>query len=76
MSENSLTIAMISDDFIPALTGVGIHVQKMSREMVARGHRVIVITTRRQGQPSSEIWEGVRVDRVFSLPIFKFYICF
>lgn len=67
------SIAMITDDFLPAGTGVGVHVQKMSREMVARGHRVIVVTSRRKGQPAEEMWEGVKVYRVFSIPIYSFY---
>ena len=67
------SIAMITDDFLPAGTGVGVHVQKMSREMVARGHRVTVITTCRKGQPAEEMWEGVTVYRVFSIPIYGFY---
>ncbi len=66
-------IAMITDDFIPGMTGVGVHVQKLSREMVVRGHHVVVITTRRKGQPAHEVWEGVKVYRVFSMPMYGFY---
>ncbi len=66
-------IAMITDDFVPGATGVGVHVQKMSREMVARGHKIIVITTRRKGQPAQEEWNGVTVYRVFSIPVYGFY---
>ena len=72
-SFSSHSIAMITDDFLPAITGVGVHVQKMSREMAARGHRVTVVTTRRKGQPADENWEGVKVYRVFSIPVVGFY---
>lgn len=66
-------IAMITDDFIPGMTGVGVHVQKLSREMTTRGHQVVVITTRRHGQPQHEEWEGVKIYRVFSIPMYGFY---
>ena len=41
------SVAMVADDFLPAVTGVGVHVQKVSAELAARGHRVVVITSRR-----------------------------
>ena len=64
---------MVADDFLPAGTGVGVHVQKVARELAARGHRVVVITSRRRNQPFQEDWNGVAVERVFSLPLFGFY---
>lgn len=57
-------IAMVTDDYVPAVTGVGVHVQKISQELVRRGHRVVVITSRRRGQPAVEEVDGVRVRRV------------
>lgn len=59
-----LTIAMVTDDFVPAVTGVGVHVQKIARELAHRGHRIVVVTSRRRGQPAFEILAGVRVHRV------------
>lgn len=44
-----LSICMISDDFVPAATGVGTHVQIVSKHLAALGHRVTVVTTRRPG---------------------------
>jgi glycosyltransferase involved in cell wall biosynthesis len=67
------SVAMVADDFLPAGTGVGVHVQKVARELAARGHRVVVITSRRRNQPFQENWNGVAVERVFSLPVFGFY---
>lgn len=58
------TIAMITDDFAPAVTGVGVHVQKVAGELVRRGHRVVVVTSRRRGQPAFDVTDGVRVHRV------------
>jgi glycosyltransferase involved in cell wall biosynthesis len=64
---------MLSDDFLPAATGVGIHVQRVSRDLTERGHRVSIITSRRPGEPEEEIWHGVRVYRTFTLKVFGFY---
>ena len=67
-----LSICMISDDAYPALTGVGIHVQQVSRELVRRGHRVAVLTTRRVNEPAQAWWQGVRLHRFFSLGVYGF----
>lgn len=68
-----LNIGMISDDFLPAATGVGMHIQLISRELVKRGHRVFVITSRRTGEPETEIWNCVTVYRSFTLKLYGFY---
>ena len=72
-TEQKLSICMLSDDFIPAATGVGTHLQSVSEHLAARGHRVTVITTRRPGQAARETWHGVDVHRVFTLRVFGFY---
>ncbi|MDP1898956.1 MAG: glycosyltransferase [Rubrivivax sp.] len=72
-AEKKLSICMLSDDFVPAATGVGTHLQSVSEHLAAAGHRVTVITTRRPGQPPREVWQGVDVHRVFTLPMFGFY---
>jgi len=64
---------MTSDDVHPAATGVGIHVQHISRELAKRGHRVSILTTRRAGEPEQETWEGVRLYRLFTLKVYGFY---
>lgn len=64
---------MISDDFLPAATGVGIHLQLVTRTLAAQGHHVCVVTTRRPRQPAFEIWHGVEVHRVYSLRISGFW---
>ena len=68
-SISPLTIAMVTDDFLPAKTGVGVHVQKIAGELMNRGHRIVVITTRRKGQPTFEEYNGVRIHRVRSFTI-------
>ncbi|MCK6470602.1 MAG: glycosyltransferase family 4 protein [Planctomycetes bacterium] len=68
-----LRVCMISDDFLPAATGVGVLLQSVSRELARRGHTVSIVTTRRPGEPELEIWEGVRVNRTFTLKVYGFY---
>lgn len=72
-SAKRLSICMLSDDFLPAATGVGTHLQEVSKLLTRAGNRVTIITTRRPGEPAEEIWEGVRVFRVFTLKAFGFY---
>ena len=71
--QNPLSICMVSDDFLPAATGVGTHIKLLVPELVKRGHKVSVITTRRKGEPEIEKWEGVTVYRVFTVPVYGFF---
>jgi 1,2-diacylglycerol 3-alpha-glucosyltransferase len=68
-----LSICMISDDFLPAMTGVGVHLKLVAPELARRGHKVCVITTRRKGEAEVEQWEGVTIYRVFTLKAYGFY---
>lgn len=68
-----LSICMISDDFLPAATGVGVHLKLIAPELSRRGHRIAVITTRRKGEPEMEQWQGVTVHRVFTVRVYGFY---
>lgn len=71
--EKKLRICMVSDDFLPAATGVGTHLQLVSALLVSRGHRVLVLTTRRPGEAAFEVWNGVEVHRVPTFKVFGFY---
>lgn len=68
-----LRLCMISDDFLPAATGVGMLLQSVCRGLARRGHRVSIVTTRRPGEPEFESWEGVRVHRTFTMKVYGFY---
>ncbi len=70
------TIAFVSDDAIPAQTGVGIHIQQLAKNLTQRGYKIIIITTRHKGQPRTENWEGSKVYRVFSVKVAGFYQAF
>ena len=67
-----LSIAMISDDFLPAATGVGTHLQTICPQLVDRGHRVAVLTSRLSGEPERDVWRGVDVHRAPTLRVAGF----
>lgn len=68
-----LRLCMITDDFLPAATGVGVHVQCLARGLASRGHHVAVVTTRRPGEPACETWHGVTIYRLFSVSMYGFW---
>lgn len=68
-----LSICMVSDDFLPAATGVGTHIKLLAPELARLGHHVSVITSRRKGEPEVEQWEGLTIHRVFTVPAYGFY---
>lgn len=68
-----LSVCMTTDDLLPAMTGVGVHVQQIARGLAARGHGVSVITSRRPGQPETEVWHGVRIHRCWTVKVMGFY---
>jgi 1,2-diacylglycerol 3-alpha-glucosyltransferase len=70
--KTQLSICMISDDFLPAATGVGVYLKMVAPELAKRGHRVSVITTRRKGEPAVQKWEGLTIYRVFTIKMFDF----
>lgn len=73
LATRGLNLCMVSDDFLPAATGVGIHLQMVCKELARRGHRVSIITTRRAGEPEQELWHGVTVFRTATVKLFGFY---
>lgn len=71
--KKNLSVTMVSDDFRPAMTGVGIHLEQLTKELARRGHSVSVITSRRRGEPKKEIWENIHIYRVPTIKIYGFY---
>ncbi len=60
-----MRIAQVTPWFSPHLGGVESHVRSLSRELAARGHEVIVVTSRHDPSlPSEEVLDGFRVVRV------------
>ncbi|MCB0414039.1 MAG: glycosyltransferase [Bdellovibrionales bacterium] len=63
-------IALISDDFFPAKTGVGVHLNQLASELIARGFNVTVLTSKNKNHKSEfEIINGVKVYRFRTLTI-------
>jgi len=73
MKSVPLRVCMFSDDFLPAATGVGSHLQSISSLLAQRGHSVNVVTSRRTGEPETQEWNGVTVHRMPTLKLFGFY---
>ena len=69
-----MNICMVSDDYYPATTGGGVHVHCISQEFAKRGHHVVVITSRRKGQPRFERQSGVHIYRVLSSKSFGYHL--
>ena len=67
-----MTIALISEDFDPARAGVGVHLQNLVRALVARGHEIVVLTSRRRGEPPRSERPGVTVYRHVSVRVSGF----
>jgi 1,2-diacylglycerol 3-alpha-glucosyltransferase len=67
-----MTIALISEDFDPARAGVGVHLQNLSRALMARGHELVVITSRRRGEPPRSAGRGLTVYRNLSVRVSGF----
>lgn len=67
------SILMVSDDFIPSATGVGIHLSSICKGLVDLGHSVTVLTSRQPGQPPVELWQGIKVCRCPAVKVAGFF---
>ncbi len=61
-----MRILMLTQFYPPIIGGGAIHVQTLSKELASRGHHVVVITLRHEGQEACESDAGVRVYRIGS----------
>ncbi len=66
-------VCLVTEDFLPAMTGVGFHVQCIAQQLVALNYDVSIITTRRSHQQSREDWNGVSVYRVKTMKVMGYY---
>lgn len=65
---------MVSDDYVPAHTGVGIQLHRLTSELVRRGHEIVVITTKHRGQPEKETHPGITIYRLFTIKAGDFHV--
>jgi glycosyltransferase involved in cell wall biosynthesis len=68
-----MKICMVSEDYDPSVAGVGIHLQNLVRELVARGHQIIVLTSRKPGQPPVSTTPGLTIYRNASVNLSGFH---
>jgi glycosyltransferase involved in cell wall biosynthesis len=59
-----MKILMISEAYTPIVDGVAVHVQSLSRQLSARGHKVSVCTIRQRGLPEYEEEDNLRIYRL------------
>ncbi len=64
-----MKIAQLTPYFYPHLGGVESHVLELSKQLIERGHDVIVVTTKLEGTEKREKVEGVPVKRVEPMTI-------
>ncbi len=56
--------------YLPHRTGLTLHVQRVAEELARRGHEVTVLSARyRRDLPRDEVINGVRMVRLWTLPI-------
>lgn len=69
-----MRILMLSQFYPPIIGGAEQHVRSLSIELVARGHKVTVVTLRHQDQAKFELDQGVQIYRIRSsvqkIPLF------
>ena len=59
-----MKVLIINSEFPPIGGGAGNASSNIARQMVAKGHQVVHLTTRFRNFPKEEDWHGVRVVRV------------
>ncbi|HYF49286.1 MAG TPA: glycosyltransferase [Planctomycetota bacterium] len=67
-----MNICMVSEDYDPSIAGVGVHLQNLVPELKARGHNIVVITSRKRHQPGISSAPGLTIYRNFSIPVSGF----
>ncbi len=63
-----MRLMLFSHGYPPTLSGVTLVVQKIAREMVARGHAVTVVTASNRHLPYQSEDRGVRLERILGIP--------
>jgi glycosyltransferase involved in cell wall biosynthesis len=68
-------VLQLSDFYRPTIGGLERHVETLSKEMVALGHRATVVTLKIDHRPDFEVVDGVRVHRIggWSAALAPFY---
>lgn len=67
-------ICHITSAAFPPEEGIGNHIYNISKELIARGHEVTILTRGSWKKTQSDIFDGIQVIKVRFLPIYPFYI--
>ena len=59
-----MRILMVSEFYLPHVGGAENHIHTLCTELIAYGHDVAVVTLWREGLPTFEYYQGVRVYRI------------
>ena len=59
-----MKILLINSEFPPLGGGAGNASANLARQLVTRGHEVVVLTARHARLPHEELWQGVRLLRI------------
>ena len=66
-----MKIVIISHYFLPHIGGIEMVVYNQAKELVKRGHEVVVISTRVGNEPKEETMDGFKVKRINAWNIFE-----
>ena len=70
--DNPRRIALVSDDFLPPMTGAGYYLKSLAFYLAERGHHVTVLTTRPRGHRDADLPDNMKVHRGLTINMFGF----
>jgi 1,2-diacylglycerol 3-alpha-glucosyltransferase len=69
----AMRICMVSEDYEPGVAGVSVHLQTLVTALVDRGHQVLVLTSRKPGQPKRTEAGSLTVHRFPAINLSGFH---
>lgn len=63
-----MRIALVCQSYPPMVSGISVAVHHLAEGLAGRGHAVLVLSASDRGQPYSEVRNGVRLERLASIP--------
>lgn len=69
-----MKICMILSTPFPPKEGIGYYTYNLSKKLIEKGHKVVVITRGSLGRTQREIFDGIEVVRTPFIPIYPFYL--
>ncbi|MCC7549592.1 MAG: glycosyltransferase family 4 protein [Burkholderiales bacterium] len=72
LAANPRRIALVSDDFMPPMTGAGYYLESLASHLAVRGHHVVVLTSRPKGHHDRALPPNLRIHRGLTVTMFGF----